>query len=122
MADVLLKVSGLKVGYGGIQAVKGVDFEVHEGELVVLGEFLEALLHPALELEEAVVDVAIQAEVHAEPRARAQLGQLLPGLDRRPIGLDDTGAVLAPPRPALGRNPKVADGRARREEPAGGAP
>jgi branched-chain amino acid transport system ATP-binding protein len=26
----------LKVGYGGIQAVKGVDFEVHEGELVTL--------------------------------------------------------------------------------------
>ena len=36
MADVLLKVSGLKVAYGGIQAVKGVDFEVREGELVTL--------------------------------------------------------------------------------------
>jgi branched-chain amino acid transport system ATP-binding protein len=36
MADVLLKVSGLKVAYGGIQAVKGVDFEVREGELVSL--------------------------------------------------------------------------------------
>src|SRR3954470_16936524 len=32
----LLKVSNLKVAYGGIQAVKGVDFEVHEGELVTL--------------------------------------------------------------------------------------
>jgi len=32
----LLKVSGLKVGYGGIQAVKGVDFEVNEGELISL--------------------------------------------------------------------------------------
>ncbi|KIQ33980.1 ABC transporter ATP-binding protein [Variovorax paradoxus] len=32
----MLKVSGLKVGYGGIQAVKGVDFEVREGELVSL--------------------------------------------------------------------------------------
>ena len=32
----LLKITGLKVGYGGIQAVKGVDFEVHEGELVSL--------------------------------------------------------------------------------------
>ncbi len=32
----LLKVTGLKVGYGGIQAVKGVDFEVCEGELVSL--------------------------------------------------------------------------------------
>ncbi|MDO9279825.1 MAG: ABC transporter ATP-binding protein [Polaromonas sp.] len=32
----LLKVSGLKVAYGGIKAVKGVDFEVNEGELVTL--------------------------------------------------------------------------------------
>jgi len=36
MAQVLLKVSGLKVAYGGIQAVKGTDFEVREGELVSL--------------------------------------------------------------------------------------
>jgi branched-chain amino acid transport system ATP-binding protein len=35
-SKVLLKVSGLKVSYGGIQAVKGVDFEVREGELVTL--------------------------------------------------------------------------------------
>ena len=33
---VLLKVSALKVAYGGIQAVKGVDMEVREGELVTL--------------------------------------------------------------------------------------
>lgn len=32
----LLKVTGLKVAYGGIQAVKGADFEVHAGELVSL--------------------------------------------------------------------------------------
>ena len=36
MANTLLKVSGLKVAYGGIKAVKGVDFEVKEGELVTL--------------------------------------------------------------------------------------
>ena len=36
MAKTMLKVSGLKVAYGGIQAVKGVSFEVHEGELVSL--------------------------------------------------------------------------------------
>ena len=36
MAQTLLKVKGLKVAYGGIQAVKGVDFEVNEGELVTL--------------------------------------------------------------------------------------
>jgi len=36
MSTTLLKVSGLKVAYGGIQAVKGVSFEVREGELVSL--------------------------------------------------------------------------------------
>jgi branched-chain amino acid transport system ATP-binding protein len=36
MSDVLLKVAGLKVAYGGIQAVKGVSFEVRAGELVSL--------------------------------------------------------------------------------------
>jgi len=36
MSEILLKVTGLKVAYGGIQAVKGVDFEVREGELVSL--------------------------------------------------------------------------------------
>ena len=34
--NTLLKVTGLQVAYGGIQAVKGVDFEVREGELVSL--------------------------------------------------------------------------------------
>jgi branched-chain amino acid transport system ATP-binding protein len=33
---VLLHVSGLKVAYGGIQAVKGASFEVRQGELVSL--------------------------------------------------------------------------------------
>jgi branched-chain amino acid transport system ATP-binding protein len=36
MANTMLKVTGLKVAYGGIQAVKGVTFEVREGELVSL--------------------------------------------------------------------------------------
>ena len=36
MANTLLKITGLKVAYGGIQAVKGADFEVNEGELVSL--------------------------------------------------------------------------------------
>ena len=36
MSTTLLKVSGLKVDYGGIQAVKGVSFEVRQGELVSL--------------------------------------------------------------------------------------
>ncbi|MEO6030484.1 MAG: ABC transporter ATP-binding protein [Burkholderiaceae bacterium] len=36
MANTLLKITGLKVAYGGIQAVKGVSFEVLEGELVSL--------------------------------------------------------------------------------------
>jgi branched-chain amino acid transport system ATP-binding protein len=34
--EVLLKISDLKVAYGGIHAVKGVDIEVRKGELVAL--------------------------------------------------------------------------------------
>ena len=34
--EILLEVSGLKVAYGGIQAVKGTSFEVRRGELVSL--------------------------------------------------------------------------------------
>ena len=36
MADAVLSVQGLKVAYGGIQAVKGVDLEVRDGELIAL--------------------------------------------------------------------------------------
>ncbi|MCS6810740.1 MAG: ABC transporter ATP-binding protein [Tepidimonas sp.] len=36
MANTLLQVTGLKVSYGGIKAVKGIDLEVREGELVTL--------------------------------------------------------------------------------------
>ena len=36
MANTLLQVTGLEVAYGTINAVKGVDFEVQEGELVSL--------------------------------------------------------------------------------------
>jgi branched-chain amino acid transport system ATP-binding protein len=36
MAQTLLKVQGLKVAYGGIQAVKGIDLQVREGELITL--------------------------------------------------------------------------------------
>ena len=32
----MLKVSGLKVAYGGIHAIKGIDLEIQEGELVTL--------------------------------------------------------------------------------------
>ena len=36
MAETVLSVKGLKVSYGGIQAVKGIDLEVRSGELVAL--------------------------------------------------------------------------------------
>jgi branched-chain amino acid transport system ATP-binding protein len=36
MAETVLSIKGLKVAYGGIQAVKGVDLEVQSGELVAL--------------------------------------------------------------------------------------
>jgi branched-chain amino acid transport system ATP-binding protein len=32
----VLKISGLRVAYGGIQAVKGIDLEVNRGELITL--------------------------------------------------------------------------------------
>jgi len=36
MSDNVLKVEGLKVAYGGIKAVKGIDLEVNKGELIAL--------------------------------------------------------------------------------------
>ena len=36
MTQNVLKVAGLKVAYGGIQAVKGIDLEVNKGELITL--------------------------------------------------------------------------------------
>jgi branched-chain amino acid transport system ATP-binding protein len=36
MSETILKIAGLKVAYGGIKAVKGVDLEVRKGELVTL--------------------------------------------------------------------------------------
>jgi branched-chain amino acid transport system ATP-binding protein len=36
MAGNVLKISGLKISYGGIQAVKGIDLQVDQGELVTL--------------------------------------------------------------------------------------
>ena len=36
MAEHVLKITGLKVGYGGIQAVKGIDLAVNQGELITL--------------------------------------------------------------------------------------
>jgi branched-chain amino acid transport system ATP-binding protein len=36
MPEPLLKVTNLEVAYGGIQAVKGIDLDVHAGELVAL--------------------------------------------------------------------------------------
>ena len=36
MTTPILSITGLQVAYGGIQAVKGIDLEVREGELVAL--------------------------------------------------------------------------------------
>ena len=36
MVANVLKITGLKVSYGGIQAVKGIDLEVNKGELITL--------------------------------------------------------------------------------------
>ena len=36
MSNTILDVKGLKVNYGGIEAVKGIDFSVEEGSIVTL--------------------------------------------------------------------------------------
>ncbi|MGF6546713.1 ABC transporter ATP-binding protein [Paraburkholderia youngii] len=36
MAMAMLKIKGLQVNYGGIQAVKGIDLDIQQGELVTL--------------------------------------------------------------------------------------
>ena len=36
MSGVILSIKDLQVSYGGIEAVKGVSFDVHEGEIVTL--------------------------------------------------------------------------------------
>jgi len=36
MSEIVLEIAGLKVAYGGIKAVKGIDLEVRRGELVTL--------------------------------------------------------------------------------------
>ncbi len=36
MGNIVLKLSGLKVTYGGIKALKGIDLVIHRGELVTL--------------------------------------------------------------------------------------
>ena len=36
MNDVILSIHDLSVNYGGIEAVKGISFDVHEGEIVTL--------------------------------------------------------------------------------------
>ena len=58
MTDLLLEISGLRVAYGGIHAIKGIDLHVAQGELVALIgsngagktttlKTLAGLLHPA---------------------------------------------------------------------------
>ena len=36
MSDVILSIKDLKVSYGGIEAVKGISFDVRRGEIVTL--------------------------------------------------------------------------------------
>ena len=36
MSDTVLRINDLKVNYGGIEAVKGITFDVHQGQIVTL--------------------------------------------------------------------------------------
>ena len=46
MSDALLKVEDLKVAYGGIHAVKGINLEVKQGELVALSSRCRSRIEP----------------------------------------------------------------------------
>src|SRR5262245_59349559 len=91
----------------------------------VLGadDCLEALL-PVLAV---LPRLGLRAAGHAHAAALVQalhatLGQLLPRLDRGPVGLEHALARFASPGRPLGRNPKAAHCRARRNEARAAAP
>ena len=71
-ADILLAVNGLRVAYGGIQAVKGVSFEVHAGEFVSLIGANGAGKTTTLK---AIIGVQPVAEGRIEFQGRAVKGQ-----------------------------------------------
>src|SRR5438105_4820934 len=62
MAAPVLKVDGLTVAYGGIQAVKGVSLEVHEGELITLIGLPRLLLldEPSMGLSPIMVELIFE--------------------------------------------------------------
>jgi len=86
MINTLLKVSGLRVAYGGIQAVKGVSFEVHEGELVTLIGANGAGKTTTLK---AITGIQLPAGGHIE-----YLGKSIKG--RGPWDLVEDGLVMVP--------------------------
>jgi hypothetical protein len=54
--------------------------------------------------------------------APALFSQLLPRLNRRPLGFHDALASFVPPTEPIGRNPEAAHLRARWDEPRAAAP
>ncbi|HKN39409.1 MAG TPA: MFS transporter, partial [Acidimicrobiia bacterium] len=80
-SPALLSCRGVDAGYGGVQVLFGVDFEVHEGEMVALlgtngagkSTFLKAitgLVDPAA----GAISFAGRDITHADPMACARLG------------------------------------------------
>src|SRR5262249_26272743 len=90
---------------------------VQEQHLVGADDRLEALLAALAILPRAGVQAADHAYTAAlMDKPRAHLGQLVPRLDRRPVGFHRPAAILAAPSPTLGGDSEVADRRPRREE------
>ena len=89
----MLEVQGLEVAYGGIKAVKGIDLEVRQGELVAAEP--PGAQDPVIEGTRRVVRDQLAAEGDAQERA----GQVL-----RPPDVDaDDGAGLELPGGLLER-------------------
>src|SRR5262249_23742468 len=91
---------------------------IQEQHILRADHCLEALLPALAVLPRARVQAA--DDPHAATLvqvAPALLGQLVPRLNRRPVGLEHALARLVPPSQSLGRNAKAADRRARLNEP-----
>ena len=85
--DALLKVEDLKVSYGGINAIKGVDLHVNQGELVALIGANGAGKSSSLKVIAGLLAPAagvVQPRQHALPHPRHGKLRVRTGGARRP--------------------------------------
>lgn len=70
MSEPILSIQNLQVNYGGIEAVKGISFDVPEGEIVTLigangaGKSSTLSRQPAFRLPGYLLDLGALAMIH----------------------------------------------------------